>query len=115
MSKDRHWSWEVFVACMFVGLGVGMLFDAAGAGVIVGMSVGFILGALLRVERAGVELRAPRGLPSAALMVIGAAFIGLGMSLLGLLPQQALRIFGGLALIALGFLSIGAGVWALRR
>jgi len=41
----------IFVGFMFLGLGIGMLFGNAGAGVIIGMGVGFILSELF--ERRG--------------------------------------------------------------
>lgn len=84
-------------------------------GIIVGMGVGFILGALVKVERAKVEIRPPRGLGFAAFLAIGTALIGLGLNVLGLLPHKVLRFLGGVALIALGLLAIGAGVWAVKR
>jgi len=41
----------IFVGFMFLGLGIGMLFGNAGAGVIIGMGIGFILSELF--ERRG--------------------------------------------------------------
>ena len=37
----------VFVGCVMLGLGIGMLFDNTGAGVIIGIGVGFLAMAVL--------------------------------------------------------------------
>ncbi len=37
--------WNVFLACMFIGLGTGMIFDQAGAGIIIALGIAFLLGA----------------------------------------------------------------------
>lgn len=35
-------SWAAYLGCMFVGMGIGMIFDQAGAGMIIGMGGGYI-------------------------------------------------------------------------
>ena len=35
-------SWAVFMGCMFIGMGIGMIFDQAGIGMIIGMGAGYI-------------------------------------------------------------------------
>ena len=45
--KDKMFDWttpegKIFVGCMFIGIGIGMLFGETGIGTMVGMSVGFI-------------------------------------------------------------------------
>lgn len=43
-------SWAIFLGCMFVGMGVGEIFDQAGIGMLIGMGVGYIAEAI--TERA---------------------------------------------------------------
>ena len=38
----RTFEGKIFVGCMFVGIGIGMLFGETGGGTMVGMGVGFI-------------------------------------------------------------------------
>jgi len=45
--EDKMFNWtkpegKIFVGCMFLGIGIGMLFEETGAGTMVGMGVGFI-------------------------------------------------------------------------
>ncbi len=37
----------LFVGCLILGIGIGLLFDEAGAGTLIGLGVGFILEGLL--------------------------------------------------------------------
>lgn len=39
--------WGIFVGCVVLGVGIGMLFDRTGAGAVIGVGVGFLLAAVL--------------------------------------------------------------------
>ncbi len=94
---------------MFIGLGVGMIFGKAGAGVLIGMGVGFILASLVgRVERRYV-IRVPRSIASAVLVALGAAFIMLGLESLGLIPEAATKVIWGLFFVLLGIALVALG------
>jgi hypothetical protein len=41
----------IFVGCLFLGIGIGLVFDNAGAGTLIGVGVGFLLEGLLSSER----------------------------------------------------------------
>ena len=97
----------VFVALMFIGAGVGMLFGRPDAGGAIGMGLGFLAMAYLKMR--GVVAEAGAGEPvrvspvagAAALALVGGLFVVAGVALLlGLsLPWH---IVGGLVAIALG-------------
>jgi len=112
--RRSRWSWEIFTAFMFIGLGLGMIFGETGAGVILGMGVGFLLSSLIRVERKVIFVF-PRNAGGIALIIIGIGFILLGLGILGYLPPQILRLAGGVFLLGLGILIIFAGGIMLKR
>ena len=41
-KSESTLGWSVFIGSMFVGLGVGAFFDQEGAGMLIGMGVGYI-------------------------------------------------------------------------
>lgn len=41
-ERTESLSWTVFIASMFIGMGVGILFGQAGPGTLIGMGVGYI-------------------------------------------------------------------------
>jgi len=112
--ETRKWSWEIFTASMFIGLGLGMILGEPGAGIIFGMGAGFILGAVFKVER-GITLRLPKSIGAIAMIIIGLGFIGLGLEMLGYLPQKVLQQAGGLAFIGLGILMLLASGFILKQ
>ena len=40
-------SWAAFIGCMFVGMGIGMLYDQPGVGTLLGMGAGYIAEAII--------------------------------------------------------------------
>ena len=46
MGKDLRG--KIFVGFMFLGIGIGMIFDKAGAGCLIGMGIGFIISSLIK-------------------------------------------------------------------
>lgn len=41
-ERNEMISWSVFLGCMFLGMGIGMLFDQAGVGMFIGFGLGYI-------------------------------------------------------------------------
>jgi len=126
MGSRRGNGGLVFVGLMFLGIGVGLLVDQAGAGALIGMGLGFVAMAFLRggaEERGAEAVPRPPPLPAgssggrfgaALLLGLGAIFLALGaVQLLGLAVPE--RVVGALFLVALGlgFLWWGASaLWA---
>lgn len=51
MSEDdgsSGWSEYLFLAGMFIGLGLGFLFDQVVAGILIGLGVGFLLSGIAK-------------------------------------------------------------------
>ncbi len=116
MSEDR-WSWEIFVGCMFVGMGVGMMFDHSGAGTLIGMGVGFMLSSMIRISRFERKPLFKVRITSPIMGLIGLFFIVLGLRSLGLLylPEVSFSIIWGVALILLGIVFILSSIRLLKR
>jgi hypothetical protein len=44
-------SWSLFIGCMFIGMGIGELFNQAGVGMFIGMGVGYIAEAIIESNK----------------------------------------------------------------
>lgn len=47
MDRNSTLSWSAYIGCMFVGMGVGAIFNEAGIGTLIGLGVGFIASAII--------------------------------------------------------------------
>jgi len=108
VSKEGS-SGLVFVAFMFIGMGVGYLLGNTAAGLFIGMGVGFLAMAYLKPREKEIDLRKePWG--SVILALVGLGFIFGGASLLlGFeVPWDKL---GGIFLMLMGlaFLAMALG------
>ena len=116
MGEDR-WSWEVFVGCMFIGMGIGMVFGHSGAGTLIGMGVGFILSSMIRVSRFERKPLFKVRITSPIMGLIGLFFILLGLRSLGILyiPEIPSNILWGVALLLLGIMFIYSSIRSFTR
>ncbi len=48
-QRNEVLSWAAFLGAMFIGMGVGAIFDQTGAGLLIGMGVGYL--AEILIER----------------------------------------------------------------
>ncbi len=46
-ERNEMLSWAVFIGCMFLGMGIGEIYDRGGVGMFVGLGVGYIASALI--------------------------------------------------------------------
>lgn len=113
-SEEHRWAGELFIACMFLGIGIGVILGVAGAGTLVGIGVGFILASI--VERTGRRyvLKLPKSLSSLIPVVVGAGFIlgGLGVQQYSVL---ATRYAIAVSMIIVGILVLATSIVALRK
>ena len=100
---------KVFIAFMFLGLGIGMMFDQAGAGIMIGMGLGFVAGTIIHMEPRSVVIKVPPMTVGVVMGILGLIFILSGLALLfGL--EIPWRIIGGLAITAIGITILISGL-----
>lgn len=105
----------VFVACMFIGAGIGLLFGRADVGGAIGMGVGFLTMAFLRgKEVRRVEVSVPKTLPSIGLTLVGLLLIATGI-LLFVSPELLYPYLAGVASIILGIFLVIAALISLKK
>ncbi len=104
-----------FIGCMFIGMGIGMIFDNAGAGTIIGMGVGFIVESIFGDKKYSVkhiDTISRRLFSSIISLVIGIGFILGGLWLAGLLvvPEIYFKYLGSIFLVLIGLAILLKGV-----
>ncbi len=104
----------VFIGLMFLGMGIGMFFDRAGEGTIIGMGAGFVALAFLPKHEdsvregsgiANIRRRLHTSfLGTTILVLIGLGFIIGGLYMLGIIqiPRTICIYLGGVFLLLLG-------------
>ena len=115
-KKGREIAGLIFVACMFIGAGIGLLFGRPDVGGAVGMGVGFLLMGILRVKRvkpSETTISLPRSFGQAALCSVGALMIVLGLFIL-YRPELIYPYLVGVGVIIIGVLMILAGLIGIR-
>ena len=113
-KEEKEWSWEIFIACMFIGIGIGLLFNATGAATLIGMGVGFLLGSLVKLKRK-LEVNVPKNLGGVAIVIVGILFILGGLRLLGFIPKKYITYLVATGLIALGITIITFGINLVKK
>lgn len=108
-EKERHNpSGLLFVASMFIGAGIGMLFGQVAVGGAIGVGVGFLLMALIRTKTEPVEVKIPSTLSGYFLILLGLAFIVGGVGSIyfpDFISSYGIAIFA--ILLGIGFLIFG--------
>ena len=115
--EARHFSGLVFVACMFIGAGLGLLFNRPEVGGAIGMGVGFLLMGFIRiknVKHTPVTTGLPRTLPSLSLTAVGVIVMLAGVSLI-FKPEWLYPYLAGLVVIIIGLIIFVGGMAGLKR
>lgn len=115
-EKGKDLSGLVFVACMFIGGGIGLLFGRPDVGGAVGMGVGFLLMAILRGKRVRSSqaiISLPRSFGQVALCSVGALMIVFGFLIL-YYPELIYPYLIGMGVILIGILIFLAGLIGIR-
>ena len=115
-KKDKELAGLVFVACMFIGGGIGLLFGRPDVGGAIGMGVGFLLMGVLRVKRvkpSETVISLPRSFGQVALCLVGALMIVLGFFIL-YCPELIYPYLVGVGAIVVGVLIFLAGLLGFR-
>jgi len=115
-EKGKDLSGLVFVACMFIGGGIGLLFGRPDVGGAVGMGVGFLLMAILRgkrVKSSQAIISLPRSFGQVALCSVGALMIIFGFLIL-YYPELIYPYLIGMGVILIGILIFLAGLIGIR-
>jgi NhaP-type Na+/H+ or K+/H+ antiporter len=77
MGKDLRG--KIFVGFMFLGIGIGMVFNETGAGCLIGMGIGFIISSLIKDE----DEKSDKSISSQLWRILlGLFFIFIGTSML---------------------------------
>ena len=117
MAEEERVSGLLFVALMFIGAGIGLLFGRPDVGGAVGMGVGFLAMAFIKAKYREVKAEKTAVISplagSLVLGLIGVLFIVAGLALLFNI-QIPWRILGGLGALAIGFLFIAAAFNLIR-
>lgn len=117
MSEKRYrWAWELFVGSLFIGIGLGQIFGETGVGALLGMGIGFILTAIIRIEeeRPRVVIRSSPTLVSIPLIIMGLVFIVTGLEIFGVINID-MRVLLGLFLTVVGMAIVFMGIVIMAR
>jgi len=117
MSEKRYrWAWELFVGSLFIGIGLGQIFGETGVGTLLGMGIGFILTAIIRIEeeRPRVVIRSSPTLASIPLIIMGLVFIITGLGISDVINID-MRLLLGLLLTVVGMVMVFMGIVIMAR
>jgi len=98
----------LFVGCLFIGGGIGLLLHRPDVGGAIGMGVGFFALALVRVKGEPIEISLPSKISGYFLILLGVFFIFGGASLLldlAIFYPYLMGLF--IIFLGLGFIFLG--------
>jgi len=107
----------IFVAFMFIGGGLGLLFGRPDVGGAIGMGVGFIAMAFFKAKKIEVTksvVTIPRTFGQVSLIIIGLISISAGILIL-YAPELLYPYLAGIVAIVIGLLFIIVGLTGFKR
>lgn len=117
VAKKEEFEGLLFVACMFIGGGLGLAFDRPDVGGAMGMGLGFLLMAILRakkVEPTPITLSLPRSFGQITLLVLGILVTLSGICLL-YNPDLLYPYVVGVGIVIVGLLILLGGLLGWRK
>ncbi|GEM_PF-1039788 len=100
----------LFVACILIGTGLGLLFGRPDVGSVLGTGVGFILMGVFRHKTIVEEqIRIPIYLPATFFTISGIILIATGICMF-LNLQKILQYIGAIACIVIGLFAVAFGL-----
>ena len=116
--------WSLFLASMFIGIGIGMIFNSAGTGAIIGTGIGFLLMGLFGKEENSKKERISdikfyqsisksRFLRNTSSIIIGLGFITGGLIMIGLItiPEHVYKYLSALIIMIIGVVFLVTGFY----
>ncbi len=115
--EEHEFRGLVFVACMFIGAGIGLAFGRPDVGGAIGMGIGFLLMGIIRAKKikpTPVTISLPRSLGQITLSIMGILIIVCGLCLL-YKPELIYPYVASIAAVILGILFLLAGLIGWRK
>lgn len=103
----------IFVACMFIGGGLGLAFGEVAAGWLIGMGVGFLLMGLLqtrKIKPTPIRIGLSCSIRRIVLAILGILIIISGVALLYGHRAVIFRYLPGIVLVGIGVVALIAGL-----
>ncbi len=94
-------SGQVFVGCMFIGIGLGLAFRRPDVGALLGLGIGFMLMSVLRLKDQPVEIALPSRMSGYLTLFLGLFLVVLGLGFI-LYPHLIYPYIVGFGVVALG-------------
>jgi len=110
--REHEFAGLAFVACMFIGAGIGLAFDRPDVGGCIGMGIGFLAMAIIhtkKVKPTPITIRLPKSLGQVALSIIGTLIIICGLCLL-YNPDLLYPYVAGIGIVIVGVVILLSGL-----
>ena len=114
MNEEREHGFAglAFVACMFIGAGIGLLFNRPDVGGCIGMGIGFLAMGIIhtkKVRPTPIIISLPKSLGQIALSIIGILIIMCGLCLL-YNPELLYPYVVGIGIVIVGVVILLSGL-----